>query len=497
MIAARAGVIRGVVLENASGRPLARSMVRLQPVPRPGNTANPLQTRTSPSGAFEFLAVPDGLYLVIATRDYYFPAGYGQRRPNGQGTPVEVTKDSALFAELRMRRMGVVTGRVLDENDIGMTNVGVVAYRARFPLHAVGRGVSDDRGVYRIFNLDPGKYWVRTLAATLDDGSGRLPSFGAESIDTNNAHLHDVRVDDEAGYADLRPMPGRMFRLTGIVQCPPGEVATLTLSSETEHKTTTAACTGGYHFEGLPPATYEVFAQTPDGLVGFIEITVERNFEAATISLGAMPEVTIDVRDASTRAVSRIPVTLYGHRQDLADLGSDVEIKGPHTELAPGHWIMRAVVGPNQYVESIVAGFARDRHPIQPTDAFDVMISGFRSSVTIAISERAAVIEGNVIGADSKPAPGVPVFLWTSTDAARRSIGGSRVLISDVNGHYSFTGLPPGDYRVLATFDANEVDEELLDIAKAPSTHLDAGQRLSSRSPTLDRAIERPVNRSF
>jgi len=154
--AARAGVIRGVVLEHASGRPLARSIVRLQPVPRPGNTANPMQTRASPSGAFEFSAVPDGLYLVIATRDYYFPTGYGQRRPNGQGMPVAVDKDSSLFAELRMRRMGVVTGRVLDENDIGMTNVGVVAYRARFPLHAVGRGVSDDRGVYRIFGLDPG-----------------------------------------------------------------------------------------------------------------------------------------------------------------------------------------------------------------------------------------------------------------------------------------------------------------------------------------------------
>ncbi len=480
-LAVRAGVIRGVVLEQASGRPLARSIVRLQPVPRPGNTANPLQTRAGPSGAFEFPSVRDGLYLVIATRDYYFPAGYGQRRPNGQGTPVEVNKDSALFAELRMRRMGVVTGRVLDENDIGMTNVGVVAYRARFPLHAVGRGVSDDRGVYRIFDLEPGKYWVRTVPHTLDDGTGRLPTFGPESMETANAKMHEVRIDEEASYADLRPMPGRLFRLGGVVQCPPGEVATLTLSSETEHKTTTTPCGAGYRFQGLPPATYEVFAQTPDGLAGFSEISLEHDFDAATISLGSMPEVTIEVRDASTRAVSRTPVTLFGHRQDLADLGADVEIKGPRTQLAPGHWIMRAVVGPNQYVESIGGGFGpRARRPEHATDVFEVDIFGVRTNLPIFVSETAGAMEGNVIGVDFKPAPGVPVFLWTATDAARRSIGGSRMLISDVNGHYSFTGLPPGDYRVLATFDTNAADEELLDLAKAPSTHLDTGQRLSA-----------------
>ena len=237
-LSAYAGSIKGVVLEQASGRPLARSIVRLQPIPKPGNTGKELQTRAESSGGFVFPTVPDGLYLVIATREYYFPAAYGQRRPDGQGTPVEVNADSSIFAELRMRRMGVLTGRVLDENDIGMPNVGVVAYRARLPLNSVGRGTSDDRGVYRIFDLQPGKYWVRTVAHTLDDGSGRLPTFGPETMETASARMHEVRVDEETTYADLRPEPGRLFHLGGALNCPPGAIANVTLSSESERKST-------------------------------------------------------------------------------------------------------------------------------------------------------------------------------------------------------------------------------------------------------------------
>jgi hypothetical protein len=37
--------------------------------------------------------------------------------------------------------------------------------------------------------------------------------------------------------------------------------------------------------------------------------------------------------------------------------------------------------------------------------------------------------------------------------------------------------LPPGGYRVLATFDTSEVDDEFLDAARATSVRLDIGQR--------------------
>src|SRR6185436_15750083 len=190
------GVVQGIILESYSGLPLARTLVRLQPIPQSsGAVATVQQTRAGRTGGFTFGAVPDGIYLLIATREGYFPAAFGQRRPEGQGTPIEVTKDSNVIAEIRMRRKGAITGRVLDENGVGMPGVPVVAYPARFPLRSPGRAIADDRGVYRIPFLDPGKYWIRSAPHVLEDGSGRLPTFGSEGSDTRQAIIHFVRID--------------------------------------------------------------------------------------------------------------------------------------------------------------------------------------------------------------------------------------------------------------------------------------------------------------
>src|SRR6266849_4337807 len=169
----QAGTIQGVVLEQASGRPLARTVVRLDPVPQSSGTkVQPLATRAGRTGHFVFPSVAPGIYLLSAVRDGYFRSAYGQRLPIGRGTPIEVTADSTLFAELRLRHKGAITGRVLDENGVARSGVAVLAYRARLPLRSAGSALSDDRGVFRIHGLEAGKYWVRSEGHTLDDGSG-------------------------------------------------------------------------------------------------------------------------------------------------------------------------------------------------------------------------------------------------------------------------------------------------------------------------------------
>jgi hypothetical protein len=67
-----AGVIQGVVLEYQSGRPLARTIVRLQPIPGSPNDARPQQVRATSSGSFAFAGVPPGMYIVMAQRAGFF-----------------------------------------------------------------------------------------------------------------------------------------------------------------------------------------------------------------------------------------------------------------------------------------------------------------------------------------------------------------------------------------------------------------------------------------
>jgi hypothetical protein len=256
-----AGTIQGVVLEHASGRPLARTVVRLEAVPKPGAAqAPPLTARAGRSGHFVFSAIASGLYLLVATRDGYFPTAYGQRLPTGRGTPIEVTADSDLFAELRLRHKGALTGRVLDENGVGAGGVPVFAYRARLPLRSAGSAVSDDRGVYRIPGLDPGKYWIRSAAHTLDDGSGWLPTFGPQSREIRDARAHQVTVDADSTDSDISPEPGALFHLGGTIACDTDGPVVVILSSETGRRRIQTFCKGRYLFDGLAPAVYEVFA---------------------------------------------------------------------------------------------------------------------------------------------------------------------------------------------------------------------------------------------
>jgi hypothetical protein len=134
--------------------------------------------------------VPSGLYFLIASREGYFPAAYGQRLPAGRGVPLSTSADSTLTTELRMRHKGALTGRVLDENGVGASGVPVVAYRAQLPLRTAGRAIADDRGVFRIAGLAPGKYWVRSGTHILEDGTGWIPTFGPQSRELRNARVH-------------------------------------------------------------------------------------------------------------------------------------------------------------------------------------------------------------------------------------------------------------------------------------------------------------------
>jgi hypothetical protein len=143
-VSAQAGTIKGVVLEHASSRPIARTLVRLDPVPQPGGArGRALQTRAVHAGQFVFADVSPGLYLLQAARDGFFPAAYGQRLPTGWAMPVEVTDTSLLVTSLRLRHKGALTGQVLDENGVGMAGIAVVAYRARLPLRLAGKAESD------------------------------------------------------------------------------------------------------------------------------------------------------------------------------------------------------------------------------------------------------------------------------------------------------------------------------------------------------------------
>ena len=92
--AARAGVIRGVVLDNGTGKPMARARVKLDIVTFNGSA--PLASAlTDGSGHFAFPSLPPGSFLISATRTGYFGARHAQRRKNGPAGAVKVEAEAS------------------------------------------------------------------------------------------------------------------------------------------------------------------------------------------------------------------------------------------------------------------------------------------------------------------------------------------------------------------------------------------------------------------
>src|SRR5690349_638042 len=120
----RAATIRGIVVDNQTGRPVGRAVVVAQPI---AGTAGATQSATTNlSGAFELPPMPAGSWLIVANRRGFAPT------PFGKGP---LTLEAATQADLaiRLRRFGAISGTVVDENDVGLQEQEVVAYRNAHP----------------------------------------------------------------------------------------------------------------------------------------------------------------------------------------------------------------------------------------------------------------------------------------------------------------------------------------------------------------------------
>ena len=486
LLTVHAGVVQGIVAEGSSGLPMSRAIVRLEPLP--GNPAKPLELRSGRSGQFTFPAVAEGIYILSARREGFIPGAYGQRRADGFGTPITVTQTSTLFAEIRMRRVGSITGKVLDENGVGLPRVPVVAYKAQLPLRAAAQATADDRGIYRIAGIGSGKYWVRSAGVQLEDGSGMLPTFGPITREARNARVHDVRVDAETQYANVQPEPGTLTRVEGTITCDRAESlpVTVTLSSESGSRSTGSSCMDKFSFESVAPGGYEIFATYKDGSgAAFQELRVGGTTQGVNLIVRTMRPVEVEVRTTSGAIMRPDDVKLFGRRDDLSGQGNVVPILLPRPMLAPGYWEINGYAMPGKYVESI-SNNSRMQRPAwraeRPAEWHDVFVDTQNARLRVVVSDKAARLSGAVMDR-GQAVPGAIVFLWPMEDSARRILGGARQLVADVAGKYDFEGLPPGDYRILATFDATEATWELLEEARAPTVHVEAGAVRNEPAP--------------
>ena len=128
---------------------------------------------TDSLGQFTFPKLPAGQYTLSANRDQFLPTSYGQKKPNHPGTPIALGDGQQMTVKLPMLRGGAITGVVTSQDGEPLVNAQVRALRydssSGFKrLLQTGGAQTDDRGVYRMFGLQPGEYLVAAAPNVID-----------------------------------------------------------------------------------------------------------------------------------------------------------------------------------------------------------------------------------------------------------------------------------------------------------------------------------------
>lgn len=118
---------------------------------------------TDDQGRFAFSDLPAGRFTVVAARTPYVKTAFGAKRPGRPGVPIDLAAGQRFDnVTIALARGAAITGLVRGPTGEPMPGVQVVPTPLDTPPDlTVVPIVTDDRGIYRIFGLSPGRYVVR------------------------------------------------------------------------------------------------------------------------------------------------------------------------------------------------------------------------------------------------------------------------------------------------------------------------------------------------
>ncbi|MES1262234.1 MAG: carboxypeptidase-like regulatory domain-containing protein [Acidobacteriota bacterium] len=453
-VSVHAAVIQGVVLDEETGNPLARTLVTLTPLP--GTQAGSISLRAGERGAFTILSVRPGWYVLKTSRRGFADAEAGQVRPGRPGMPFEVTGDAlSSFFQIRMRHLAAMTGAVLDENNEGIPDWPVHVYTAKKPVRRIDGVKTDERGNFRVGGLDPGLYVVRSGPGLLEDESPLLATYYKYGTALETAETARLRLGETLPDVFIRATKGKLLQLSGIFNS--FSPAHLTLITDTGRRQIAAAgpLSPSVPFEAtdIPPGPVEFVAEgdAPGAECGgYTRLIADKDTGGIRIGCGPLYRPGIDWQGA--RSAAGTPI--LARRVDLDGTGP-VRTLRTDQPLAPGQWELTLQPPAQYYLVNIRSQFGGE--PATRNDGWFGLSLGNMARLQIVLSSRPGTVSG-VVSAGGKPVAGASVYLELyNPDAPEIRLRLWNVR-SDAEGNYTFAQLAPGHYRALSSFDFDPED---------------------------------------
>jgi protocatechuate 3,4-dioxygenase beta subunit len=200
---------------TAQGKPLAGLAIGMQSFGPTGS--RPIgRTKTDAEGRYQFTGVAPGTYQINPLNPLYVLPGENPMRLPGMSITIGESENVA-NADLALIRGGVVTGKITDSEGRPLIEQFVQLDRLDaqgnpLPLYFLNFGsmTTDDRGVYRIFGIMPGKY-----RASAGEGPGSIRqntggrksysrTFHPDVTEASRATVIDVGEGKEVTGVDIR-----------------------------------------------------------------------------------------------------------------------------------------------------------------------------------------------------------------------------------------------------------------------------------------------------
>jgi hypothetical protein len=477
--------ISGRVTNLDTGRPLRRARILVTSPALPSSRS----ASTNSDGRYEIRDLPPGQYSLKVDRGGYLPLAYGQRRPGEPGKPLELAEgQTATAIDFALPRVGVISGRVVDEFGEPMAKVNMWAMQFRYfqgarKLVAVGSHTStDDSGQYRLSGLAPGEYVVMghirdtwPLEGTPTQMFAYAPSYFPGAIAPGEAQRIKVDVGQDLGNIDFALVPGRTSRVSGTVfnaagMPLAGETVSLSQlvlgpgmnsifpSSNTDKTgpdgrfSVINVQAGEYQLAVRPAAGNDQPAQEARQMIQVAGLDID-GLVIVTGSGGTVRgQVTSDdgtpvpgVDRLSVQARSLTPAawtaTLWSSGNGRVNADGTFELKwlvGPvvlSIGTLTGDWMLKAVELNGRNLAD---------------DPLDLAHGETMSGVRIVLTNRPTHVRGGLLDEKEQPAEGTVVIFPEDTSRWRE---GSRTIRSarpDQKGEFSIKGLPAGKYLIAA-----------------------------------------------
>jgi protocatechuate 3,4-dioxygenase beta subunit len=444
------GSISGSVSVADSGTPARKARVSLSGAELRGRSVI-----TDELGRFAFTALPAGRYSLSASKPGFVNVSYGQRRPGPgrPGTPIQLGDGQNLQVQLQLPRGGVITGTVLDEHGeaIPGTPVRVLRFATQSgqrTLQQAGTGSTDDRGIYRIYGLQPGDYIVAATPRNVNVSSSQVEVLRAEVA----AAVAKARTDAlaAADAAAARVLAERMAAARPMLPAADDE-----------------------EVSGYAPVYYP--GTTTAANAGTVTVGIGEEKMGIDFSLQLVPIARVEgvVVTSSGQAAQNIQVSLVNASEQVPGIGAgsarpDADGRFRISNVAPGQYLLVArgtIGGAARGARGLARGqigaqvLERTANVSEPTRLWamtPVSVDGRNVSNLVLTLQPGLTISGRVVFEGATPMPTDLSRVRVSASPSSQS-GAPREIATtvpgrvDASGRFTISGVAPGKYRVTAS----------------------------------------------